>query len=256
LKTTLSAAGYKKATQIMALEGLLAELEMGRGRNIRDPQRYYFTIFGQPGDKGRWGLSVEGHHLSLNFVFEANKVVSSTPAFFAANPGIVKNKNEKFPVGTRVLRDEEQLGFDLVQSLNEKQLSVAMIADKAPREIRAAGEPQPPVEKATGIAAKELNKKQRKILNKLIRAYAGAMRSDVAGERMKRIDEAGTGAVHFSWAGALQPGTGHYYRIQGSTFLIEFVNTQPDAAGNPANHIHCVWRDMAGDFALPVGEVK
>ncbi|MEO1972064.1 MAG: DUF3500 domain-containing protein, partial [Pirellulaceae bacterium] len=51
-----------------------------------------------------------------------------------------------------------------------------------------------------------------------------------------------------------KPGIGHYYRIQGPTFLIEFVNTQPDAAGNPANHIHCVWRDMKGDFAIPVGK--
>jgi hypothetical protein len=39
--------------------------------------------------------------------------------------------------------------------------------------------------------------------------------------------------------------------VQGPTFLIEFVNTQPDAAGNLANHIHTLWRDMRGDFALP-----
>ena len=45
----------------------------------------------------------------------------------------------------------------------------------------------------------------------------------------------------------------HYYRIQGPTFLIEFVNTQPDPAGNPANHIHCVWRDMQGDLGIPIG---
>ncbi|MBI3465309.1 MAG: DUF3500 domain-containing protein, partial [Planctomycetes bacterium] len=34
--------------------------------------------------------------------------------------------------------------------------------------------------------------------------------------------------------------------------LIEFVNTQPDSAGNPANHIHSVWRNMAGDFGTTV----
>jgi hypothetical protein len=39
------------------------------------------------------------------------------------------------------------------------------------------------------------------------------------------------------------PGAGHYYRIQGSTFLIEYDNTQ-----NDANHQHVVWRDFAGDF--------
>ena len=29
-------------------------------------------------------------------------------------------------------------------------------------------------------------------------------------------------------------------RVEGTTFSIEFVNVQPDAEGNPANHIHCV----------------
>jgi hypothetical protein len=29
-------------------------------------------------------------------------------------------------------------------------------------------------------------------------------------------------------------------RGRGTTFSIEFVNVQPDAEGNPANHIHCV----------------
>jgi hypothetical protein len=56
--------------------------------------------------------------------------------------------------------------------------------------------------------------------------------------------------VRFAWAGSDKPGNNVYYRIQGEAFLIEFGNTQPDGAGNPANHIHTVWRDLRGDFAL------
>ena len=47
-------------------------------------------------------------------------------------------------------------------------------------------------------------------------------------------------------------GEGRYYCIQGPSFQIEFVNVQPDSAGNPANHIHSVWRDLRGDFAIPL----
>ncbi|MSU53073.1 MAG: DUF3500 domain-containing protein, partial [Opitutaceae bacterium] len=36
---------------------------------------------------------------------------------------------------------------------------------------------------------------------------------------------------------------GHYYRIQGKTFVVEFDNTQ-----NKANHVHTVWRNFDGDF--------
>ena len=78
------------------------------------------------------------------------------------------------------------------------------------------------------------------------------MNGDVAAARVDAIEEAGFEQVHFAWAGARPPGTGHYYRIQGPTFLVEFVNTQPDAAGNPASHIHLIWRDTAGDFGLPI----
>jgi tetratricopeptide (TPR) repeat protein len=43
--------------------------------------------------------------------------------------------------------------------------------------------------------------------------------------------------------GVPERGQGHYYRIQGPTFVVEYDNTQ-----NGANHIHTVWRDFSGDF--------
>lgn len=253
LQTALSEVGYSKATRIMHLENLLNELEEGKGRNIRDPLRYYFTLFGEPKSEGRWGLSVEGHHLSLNFVVENGQVISSTPQFFATNPAVVKNANKSnVPVGTRVLAKEEELAFELVNRLSESQRKTALIADKAPAEIREAGSLQPPQEPAAGIACSALEPVQQALLQELVLEYCAAMPESVANERLAAIRSAGWEGVHFAWAGAVEPGIGHYYRVQGPTFLIEFVNTQPDAAGNPANHIHCVWRDMRGDFANPL----
>ena len=52
--------------------------------------------------------------------------------------------------------------------------------------------------------------------------------------------EAGLERVHFAWAGPLEPGRAHYYRLHGPTLLIEYDNTQ-----NNANHIHSVWHDPA-----------
>jgi len=49
--------------------------------------------------------------------------------------------------------------------------------------------------------------------------------------------------VRFGWAGGTRVGEGHYYRIQGPTFVIEYDNTQ-----NGANHVHSVWRDLDADF--------
>ncbi|MCG8652395.1 MAG: DUF3500 domain-containing protein, partial [Pirellulales bacterium] len=100
----------------------------------------------------------------------------------------------------------------------------------------------------------DLSPQQQKLLRKLVRVYVDAVPEQVANQRLAAIKNNGWDKVHFAWAGDTKPGIGHYYRVRGHEFLIEFVNTQADAAGNPANHIHCVWRDLTGDFDLPVGQ--
>ncbi len=254
LKSALSEVGYTKATKIMAMEALLKELEKEKvGGQIRDTDRYYFTLFGAPATDGKWGLSVEGHHLSLNFVVDKGRVVSSTPATFAANPAtVMKEVLPAFPKGTRILKGEEQLAFDLLASLTAEQKKLAIVADKPMEEVRNAGKPQPATDAPQGIAAAKLTSEQAKILRSLISEYAATMPADVAEERLTAIDKAGFDKIQFAWQGAEKPGIGHSYCVQGPTFQIEFVNKQPDAAGNPANHIHCLWRDMRGDFGIPV----
>jgi len=68
-------------------------------------------------------------------------------------------------------------------------------------------------------------------------------RNEIAEADLGKIHQAGDDNLHFAWAGGLEPGQGHYYRIQGPTFLMEYDNTQ-----NDANHIHTVWRDLQNDF--------
>ena len=253
LRNCLGKVGFEKVTMIMAMEGVLRELEKANpGRFARDPELYYFTIFGDPSNESRWGLSIEGHHMSLNFVIHDGEVVSSTPTVLCANPTIIPDDLAGIPKGTRVLAVEELLAFELLNSLEGDQRSTAVIDEQAPREVRAAGEAQPPQEDAVGLAAGEMDEQQQTILRALLRSYLSTVNGDVAEARVDAIEEAGFDHVHFAWAGASKPGTGHYYRIQGPTFLVEFVNTQPDAAGNPASHIHLIWRDTAGDFGVPI----
>ncbi len=62
--------------------------------------------------------------------------------------------------------------------------------------------------------------------------------------RMEAIDDA---SMTFAWAGSLERGEGHYYRIQAPNLLVEYDNTQ-----NGANHVHTVWRDPQRDFGRDV----
>ncbi|MBI1904535.1 MAG: DUF3500 domain-containing protein [Planctomycetia bacterium] len=252
LAASLSKAGFEKAGTITDLEKILEKLEGEKARFKRDYLRYYFTIFGDPRPDSRWALSIEGHHLSLNFVVDGGRVVAHTPAFFGANPALVM---DNYGVGpkkdTRALAKEELLAFDLLKSLNADQRKSALIAEKAPADIRGPADAQPPAGSPEGLPASRMTDDQKSTLKTIIEVYAQNMPEETASARLAEIEKAGIDKIHFAWAGADKPGVGHYYRIQGPTFLVEFVNVQPDGAGNPANHIHSVWRNIAGDFGLP-----
>jgi hypothetical protein len=76
------------------------------------------------------------------------------------------------------------------------------------------------------------------------------MPADVAEAEMNEVRKSGLDAVHFAFAGDPETGKPHTYRVQGPTFVIEFLNVQADSAKNSANHIHSAWRNIKGDFGL------
>src|SRR5204862_1402912 len=121
VKAGTSMSSYDKAVTIMSLEAILRDLEKA-GAMVRNPDWYFFTVFGTPSKTGKWGWRVEGHHLSLNFTLDGSKVISATPAFFGANPATVKDGPRK---GLRTLSEAEDLARQLIKALNEEQRKVA-----------------------------------------------------------------------------------------------------------------------------------
>jgi hypothetical protein len=243
IQSGLAGSGFLKATTIMSLEQILKELEKGTGP-VRDPELYYVSIFGEPSDRGKWAWRVEGHHLSLNFALEDGKIIAATPVFFGSNPAEVRTGPRQ---GLRTLADREDRALRLLQALNESQRKAAIFAEKAPSEIRAANTPQPPTDESVGIAYADLNEDQKAMLRSLVETYGEDMPAEVAKAWFDEIGRAGNEFVRFAWAGPADRTQPHAYRVQGPTFLIEFNNTQ-----NGANHIHSVWRNMLGDFGIPI----
>jgi hypothetical protein len=245
VKAGTSAEGYTKATTIMSLESILNELEKN-GSNVRNPDWYFFSIYGKPTKTGKWGWRVEGHHLSLNFTLDGGKVISSTPAMFGANPANVMDGDRK---GLRILRDTEESAQALFGSLDDDQRKVAFQA-KQFKEIEE-GKSKPNVGDPVGVPAAKMNEKQRDLLQKLLKAYTDLMPAEVGAERLAKVKDAGIEKVRFAFAREDdKPGKPYTYRVQGPTFVIEFLNVQADSAKNPANHIHSSWRDVNGDFGL------
>jgi hypothetical protein len=242
LRVMLSADGFKKVETIRSLEDVLRA--MGSNAAARDLQKYYTAIFGEPAKDKPWALRYEGHHLSLNWTIVDNKIVSSTVQFLGSNPGETMEGPKK---GTRPLASEEDLARKLVKSLDEAQRKMAVTSATAPNEIITGAQREVAILEDLGIAYKELNAEQQGLLISLIEVYASVQRPDVARERIAKVRAGGLDGVKFSWMGGLERGEGHYYRIQGAAFLIEYDNTQ-----NNANHIHTVWRDFKGDFGADI----
>lgn len=243
LHAALSDSGFKKATSIIQLETILKEVE-GRPVNDdhRDPGKYYFSIFGNPSPDSIWGLRLEGHHISLNFSAIKNKLISGSPGFFGSNPAVVLAGPEK---GKQILKDETMLGFSLLNSLNEKQIDVAVFSKNAPADILTSNSRKAIINDPKGILYSELNKDQQGILMQLLSVYIHRYTRSFANVMMKEIETAGLNNLRFAWAGTMKPGIGnpHYYRITGPTIIIEYDNTQ-----NNANHVHSVVRDLKLDF--------
>jgi hypothetical protein len=243
LKAGTSGSGYEKATTIMSLESILADLEQGKGPT-RNPGNYFFTIFGTPSKTGAWAWRVEGHHLSLNFTLDKGKVKSATPAFFGANPAVYIAGSKK---GQQVLPEAEDHARALFKALDDDQKKVALQKEPFP-EIEEAAKTPTKVGEPKGLAASQMNDKQRDLLQKLVKAYADRMPADVAAVEVARVKDAGLDKIHFAYQGGVGAGEKHTYRVQGPTFVIEFLNIQEDSAKNPANHIHSAWRSLKDDF--------
>lgn len=238
LAAGLSQTGYIKAVTIMSLEEVLRVMEGDAGEH-RNPEKYYFSIFGTPSDPGAWGYRVEGHHVSQNFTVVAGKVIGG-PSFFGANPAEVRQGPRK---GLRVLAAEDDLGFDLIHALNEPLQTVAIVDANAYPEILTAASRKAALKgQPSGLSAAKMTSNQFDALIALVEEYAHNVPDELAKHRMEQLNQAGKN-VFFAWAGGTKRGDPHYYRVQTAAFLIEMDDTQDNA-----NHIHSVWRDFEGDF--------
>jgi hypothetical protein len=238
MQSALSRQGYLKATSIMRLEEIL--LELNDMPQLRNPEAYYFSIFGTPSADAPWGWRLEGHHLSLNYSSVSDSLIAVTPAFMGSSPAEVRTGPY---AGLRVLGVQEDLARELLFSLTDEQRTRAVISETAPRDIVTRNQREALLEQFEGLPASEMTPAQQAILRELIHEYTHNMKDGPAQEQMAKIEAAGFDQLYFAWAGSGERGQPNYHRVHGPTVLIEHDNTQSNG-----NHIHSVWRDLTNDF--------
>ncbi len=153
LAAGLSQTGYIKAVTIMSLEDVLKIMENDSGEN-RNPEKYYFSVFGTPSDSGTWGYRVEGHHLSQNYTVVNGKAIDG-PSFFGSNPAVVRQGPRK---GLHTLAGEDDLGIELIHALDEHQQKVAIVDPIAYKEILTAASRKAALQgMPSGLSASKMN---------------------------------------------------------------------------------------------------
>jgi hypothetical protein len=165
--------------------------------------------------------------------------VAVTPLFTGSNPARIPTGPR---AGERVQKREVELGLELVQSLDARQLAGALLQARSLGDI-VSGPGRPEALAAPqGLPATDLTAPQQALLLQLVEAYVGLSRDEFGRPYMDLV-RAGLRATRFAWAGGQRVGTAFYYRIHGPRVLIELDNTQ-----GGGNHVHSVWRDPVNDF--------
>jgi Protein of unknown function (DUF3500) len=240
----MSKRSAEQARWIMELEDVLREHERADGRmflGVRDRELYWFSIFGEPGSAAPWAWRAGGHHIGFHFTIVDREMVSATPCFLGANPAQVRFGEH---AGKRALPEEEDLPRALVQSLEGADRAKAVFSEEAPPDIMTdAYRSLDRFLLPRGIPYRELSGAQRTQLVGIVKHYIGRVSDEVAAQEWDKVERAGLDGITFAWGGPVEKGAGHYYAIQGPTFIVEYDNTQ-----NNANHIHSVWRTFAGDW--------
>ncbi|MDA0936997.1 MAG: DUF3500 domain-containing protein [Bacteroidetes bacterium] len=237
LEAYLSESGYDQMQQIIDLENYLAIVENNPYK--RDASKYYIAFYGTPHKDSLWAWSFEGHHLSLNFTVSP-EAIAFAPAFWGSNPGIVPIGPEQ---GKIVLKTDHNLGLQLVNSHSPAQLEQTLVSSKTYGEILTQNQDAVALIPNNGIAYRQLQAPQKKLLKQIIHHHLDRMEKPVSQKAQELLENENWNEITFSWAGKTEKLKAHYYRIQGQSFLIEYDNSQ-----NNGNHIHAVWREFNGDF--------
>jgi hypothetical protein len=254
--SVLSKGGYQKVIDIMDSDQKLAEGGGGKGKDkgkdkgkgkggkaMFGVDHYYLAIFGKPSATQPWMVQFGGHHLGVN-VTVVGKHFVLTPTHTGTQPALFQRGGKE----VRPLGPENDLAFQLVNALDEKQRAQAVVGKQPQGElVLGPGRDGKKAPAPEGIKGAALTAAQQALLLELIAAWVDIAEPESARGRMAEI-KADLGATYFSWRGPTAKGSAAYFRVQGPTVWIEY------APQGGTDHIHTVVRNPNDDYGA--GQLK
>jgi hypothetical protein len=239
LAAALSRTGLQKVQAIMEGDEVLKQRGGGGPRFGQD--LYFFSFLGTPSATTPWMLQFSGHHLALNITVAGARGVL-TPTLTAAQPALF-TRNDRT---VRPLGGESDKAATLFNTLDAVQRKQAVLGSRVADLVLGPGQDGRTIQ-PEGLKASAMNEKQRALLLEVVAEWAGIINDEGTAQRMAEI-RAGMADTWFAWSGpsTATPGTNieSYYRIQGPQLVIEYAPQR----GDPALHVHTMYRDPTNDY--------
>lgn len=227
MRSLLNERSFKKITL------LATDIENSRGSARKDE----FTVAFFVGNESDWAFQFDGHHVALNFLVSANRVVLS-PAFVGINPSVLND--------TEPLQQESNLGRRLFASLSDDQKSVAEMDGLVRGDVRA-GSGDGHIDRGRtfqfsrfngiGLPISQLSDEQLPLIRDLVSVYVDNMRKEYSEPILRSV----FAELELGFFVASRSGARQYYRLYiPDVLLIEYNDVS-------TSHIHTITRLLGED---------
>lgn len=253
---SLSAEGYELAHNMMLINGFLGEVVCLQ--SVLNEFSYNIALYGTPDPVTPWGWQLYGHHLALNCLVIAGRMVLS-PAFLGAEPNEI---DTGVHAGVESFTPRIDLGVRLMAALTAEQRFAATVYEQMVDPAMPPGRVHPGDERhlagafqdnrqipVEGIRATELSGEARELILTIVEQFVGLLPAGPRAAKMREVRQF-LDETWFSWIGGHQPGDVFYYRIQSPVIIAELdhhCGVFLDYKTPKPFHIHTVLRTPHGN---------
>jgi hypothetical protein len=208
---------------------------------------YFVAFLGEPSATRPWMLQFGGHHLAINATVAGPRLTLS-PSLTGGQPTkYVKDGKPLYIVETEVKQANAMLA-----SLDAGQKRRAILS---PQRIDLVlgpghdGQMMPP----EGLPGSAMTPAQKSQLVALIQARLGILNDETLASAMTPIRR-DLDQTYFAWFGPAGDAGSAYFRVTGPTLVLEF--SPQGLGGDPANHLHNMYRDPTNEYGAAWTSLK
>jgi Protein of unknown function (DUF3500) len=241
-----AAAGTAATTQPPA-----GGLPAGSRPSVSFGSEYYFVSFvGAPSATSPWMLQFGGHHLAINATV-VGKDVTLSPSLTGGEPIKVAFNGKTYTLVPNV-PVEAQAAYALLQTLSAAQKAKAVVSSTRGDLVLGPGQ-DGKVLQPEGLPGSAMTAAQKTQFLALIKDRLGVLNANDLAAKMTPITQ-NLGKTYFAWFGPTTSAGAAYHRVTGPTVIIEFAPQSND--GDPANHLHNMYRDPTNEYGAAWTSLK